>query len=573
MMHFVVHVGPGHSTVCTILGEIFVPTAASASSPDPVILTTNGFGGSYADQVPLAQYAAPRGYVVLTYSGLGFGGSGCNIELDSPIWDGEAASQLISWLSYRPEVLKDGPADPRVGMIGGSYGGGVQFSTAAIDPRVDTIIPIITWNDLAYSLAPDNGSAAFHYTDNPPGVLKWQWTSLFTADGLSEAPQNPSSTPVPPSSCPGFDPRICEAYAESAALGYPPDWVVSMLRSDSMASFAKHVRIPVMLMQGEGDTLFNINEAVANYNDLRANGDPVKLVIQSWGHSNSTPAPGELSYTSAAHGYETSLIIDWFAKYLKHQNVSTGPAVEYFRPWVAYNTGGSAEPAYGTASSWPVGGTLDLYLSGDGSLVRSAQDVSPGSKSFVNPPGAQPGSYSETSGVQNMSPFSNIGPTDPPGTYASFETPPLPASIDSVGIPVVRFRLTAATASSLTPADQAVLFGKIYDVAPSGAVTLVENLVSPTRIAVLPGQQRLVTMTLPGIVHRYVVADRIELVIAATDHAYLGSRIPDALTISVNPVHPTALSLPVVSPQDETSGGPRATSATIGVLPLASSSN
>jgi hypothetical protein len=70
-----------------------------------------------------------------------------------------------------------------------------------------------------------------------------------------------------------------------------------------------------------------------------------------------------------------------------------------------------------------------------------------------------------------------------------------------------------------------------------------------------------------------VVGDRIELVIAATDQAYLGSRIPDALTISVDPVHPTALSLPVVSPQDETSGGPRATSATIGVLPLASSSN
>ena len=39
--------------------------------------------------------------------------------------------------------------DPRVGMVGGSYGGQVQFAAAGVDQRIDTIVPLITWNDLS----------------------------------------------------------------------------------------------------------------------------------------------------------------------------------------------------------------------------------------------------------------------------------------------------------------------------------------------------------------------------------------------------------------------------------------
>lgn len=557
LYHFVVHTGPGRSTACSIVGELFVDDSASAKTPVPAILTTNGFGGSYTDQVALAEYFAPRGYAVLTYSGLGFGGSGCNIELDSPVWDGEAASQLISWLGDQPQILRDGRDDPRIGMIGGSYGGGIQFSTASVDPRLDAIVPVITWNDLAYSLAPENNAPSLRFADTTPGVLKWQWDSLFFGDGMSEPLQHDTVTPVPPSTCPGFDPSICQAYLQSVALGYSPPSVTSLLRSDSMVSFYKKVHAPALLMQGEADTLFNVDEAVANYRELKSEGVPVKLVLQSWGHSNSTPAAGEVSYTSTAHGYETLLIQDWFAKYLKHQAVSTGPAVEYFRPWIAYNKSGTAEPAYGTSGAWPVGGVTDFYLSGNGALARSSIDAEPGTVDFVRPPASEPGSYSETSGVQDTSPFSSIPPTDPPNTFASFETPPLRAAIDSVGIPVVSFNLTATAASNADPALEPTLFGKIYDISPSGTATLVERIVSPVRI---PGSGK-VTMTLPGIVHRYAAGDRIELVIAATDGAYIGSRAPDALSITVDPLHPSVLALPSVAASGELAGGARATGA------------
>ncbi len=109
----------------------------------PAILATNGFGGSKSDFDTLAPSYAKRGYAFLAYSGLGFGNSGCKITLDDPDWDGKAGKQLLSFLGGTKAAPRTGrrstsssrtaPGDPRVGMIGGSYGGQIQFAIAGID--------------------------------------------------------------------------------------------------------------------------------------------------------------------------------------------------------------------------------------------------------------------------------------------------------------------------------------------------------------------------------------------------------------------------------------------------------
>src|SRR4051794_41685273 len=150
-LHFAVKVGPpGDRRDCDIIGDLYKPTTATAAHPAPAILTTNGFGGSKDDQKDFAELAARRGYVVLSYSGLGFGGSGCKITLDDRDFDGRAGSQLVTFLGGG-KAAKDGTRvnyvrldpkahdgrhhdfDPRVGMIGGSYGGQNQDPTAGID--------------------------------------------------------------------------------------------------------------------------------------------------------------------------------------------------------------------------------------------------------------------------------------------------------------------------------------------------------------------------------------------------------------------------------------------------------
>ena len=62
-------------------------------------------------------------------------------------------------------------------------------------------------------------------------------------------------------------------------------------------------------------------------------------------------------------------------------------------------------------------------------------------------------------------------------------------------------------------------------------------------------------VNLPGQVHRYAAGHRIELVLASTDSAYVGSRVPQAITVAADPAHPAVLTLPI-DPQSVVAPGP-----------------
>ncbi|GAC1340804.1 MAG: hypothetical protein NVSMB29_10260 [Candidatus Dormibacteria bacterium] len=547
---------------CTVDADLYEPVARTPKSY-PLILTTNGFGGNKNDQAAAATALASNNYVVLSYSGLGFGnsGGGCKISLDDPNFDGQAAKQIIDYLTLgatpaAPDVLMD-TKGAVVGMIGGSYGGGVQFSTAVQDQRIRAIVPIITWNDLAYSLAPDNNAPSLVFPDSPPGVIKYQWVQLFFSVGFVEPILNPTFSSIPPPQtapvfappCGGFLPAVCAAYLDTLTNGYPSQATLDLLRHASLVGFGPGPNKPaVMLMQGEADTLFNLDEAVANYNAYKASGSPVKLVFQSWGHSNSKPVAGEFSTTDPTASYEGNLIKNWFDHYLKLSGVSTGPEVEYFRDY-AY-VGGAADGtaaalvnaanAYAGASSYPVGSPVTLYPSADNTLHTQVSGITAGSPTMIVPANGIPASYSETSAID---PASQPPPADPPGESVSFTTAPLTAATQEVGIPTLTVTVNAPLASNTDPRFQPQLFTKIYDVAPDGSTTLPERLVSPARV---PAGTSTVTLTLPGIVHQFAAGHRIRLTIASTDNAYINSRAPGVITFPISASSPDVLTLPIV---------------------------
>src|SRR4051795_11302692 len=254
-LHFDVVTGPANDQHCDVVGDLYRPASATKSNPAPAILTTNGFGGSKDDQADTAKVLASRGYVVLSYSGLGFGGSGCKITLDDRDYDGKAGSQLVTFLGGG-KAATDGTKvdyvrldatgsdgvhhafDPRVGMVGGSYGGQIQFALASGDPRpatntppppwdapcprLDTIIPIITWNDLSYSLAP-NSTGFTHgvtYDDRAPGTEKFDWVSAFFGLGIADGLQGTQVDPARNVGCPNFLTEACKAKAEMDAGGF-----------------------------------------------------------------------------------------------------------------------------------------------------------------------------------------------------------------------------------------------------------------------------------------------------------------------------------------------------------------
>ncbi|MDX2742351.1 MULTISPECIES: CocE/NonD family hydrolase [Streptomyces] len=537
---------------CTVDADLYRPAGVDAGHPAPAVLATNGFGGSKSDGSTdaIGRAFAARGYVGLVYSGLGFGKSGCLITLDDPAIDGRAASGLVDFLAgtraaddgTRADfVTGDGPGDPRVGMIGGSYGGAVQLATASVDHRVDALVPLITWNDLAYALSPNTTGAARGVSSDTPGVFKWQWTNGFYLLGEGQPLLVPSIDPSRFGSpaCLHFAPRACDTIRLLNSGRYPADRTDAMLayaRSVSPASYLPGVTAPTLLVQGQADSLFNLNEATATYRTLRAQGTTTKMIWQAWGHSGGQ-VPGELDL--ATGNLETSYvgqrILAWFDRYLhQRQDTDTGPAFAYYRDWTS---------GYGTAPAVPAP-SRTLYLSGDGTLVDSRSKVTRGSRQYTN--ALLPTSHSESS-LAGLIGLKDPAPYDTRGTHLGWTSASLTAPVDVVGAPKATLEVKSPTAervqNSGDASDRLVLFAKVYDVAPDGTQHLVNRLVAPVRV---PDVTRPFTVELPGIVHRYEAGHRLRFVIAASDTAYFGNRGIKPVTVVSAPQDTGVLELPAV---------------------------
>ena len=294
----------------------------------PAILVAHGFGGTKNSVRAEAEQLARAGYAVLTWSARGFGTSTGQIALDSPDYEVKDAEQLISWLAKQPRVQLDHPGDPRVGIAGASYGGGIALLAAAYDHRVDAIVPQITWNNLATALFPNAAEGA----TPGDGVFKRQWAGLLFTQGSvgfgrtvappPAAGQSGSGRPAPATSPvrhrrqhrhrrpgrrrPGRRVRplpapVCAVYRQVATAGRPTPAAISLLTRTSPASVAGRIDVPTLLIQGEHDSLFGLDQANANYQAIKRNGAPVDMVWFAGGHDGGNQeTPG--STTSPSSG-------------------------------------------------------------------------------------------------------------------------------------------------------------------------------------------------------------------------------------------------------------------------------
>jgi len=308
-----------------IVYNLFTPTNATAQHPDYTILVGHGWGGS-GDTTPDTNLLK-AGYAELTWDARGFGQSGGVAEVDDPLSEGRDVSALINdVLAPRPQIARDTNrksstyGQPAVGMLGASYGGGIQLSTAAFDSRVKAIVPEWAWNDLRYSLFPG-------------GVIKLGWGELLFGAGLAGIAQGhltPSGTAGMQTG--GYDPNIYRSEAQGIAQGYPDEQTLQWFGQRSMVSWgaapAGHVpTVPTLLVQGTVDTLFNLNEAEANLSQIRHAhpGVPVKLIAFCGGHVSCPTSDGysDKPGTGLAKGvsdgdFIESQAIQWFDVYLRH---------------------------------------------------------------------------------------------------------------------------------------------------------------------------------------------------------------------------------------------------------------
>jgi ABC-2 type transport system ATP-binding protein len=593
---YVTDLGSEHRS-CRIDADLYVPPGATAQNPAPAILATNGFGGTKTDQADLAQGMGERGYVTLSYTGLGFVDKDtCPITLDDREHDGAAASQLLRFLGGDPNIQAvdqasgqavhvdqvirdDGPTgtrhDPAVGMVGGSYGGQIQFATAAYEQeqgtkRLDAIVPMITWNDLSYSLDPNNQlpqqtASSGSVSSDVAGAFKYEWSLFFTSVGVVNGIQDLSPETfqaytqqvAATQNCGNFEPQVCQALIEVGTQGYPSAASIAYLRHASVTSYIQDVTVPTFLAQGQADSLFNLQESVATYTKLKAQGTPVALDWQSWGHSNLTPVAGELDQRHPAASYQGRQLIAWFDHYVRRTAPQPPLTFNYFRDWV-FTTSGDISAAYASAPAFPIGNERTYYLSGadlggatvagtssgDGALVTRSKDVVPGTSSYTSSAPYGP-NYSETSALEStISPEPPV--SDPPTTSIRFSTAPLTKAMTVVGSPRLTVQLdspTVAATQGAGPGGELVLFAKVYDIGPNGAVELPRRLISPVRVADVT---RPVTIELPGIVHQFAQGHRLAIVLAGGDMAYRGATDPQPVTLTTGGTFLQRLTVPNV---------------------------
>jgi ABC-2 type transport system ATP-binding protein len=561
---------PGLGPV-TLDATLYLPQGVGRA---PAVILAHGFGGSKDDVADQARALAGRGYVTLAYTARGFGRSGGLIHLDAPDFEVADASKLIDLLAARPEVQLDAPGDPRVGVAGGSYGGGLALLVAGHDHRVDAIAPEITWNDLRQALFPQFvvGSTGLRSSAGvdpvaAAGVFKKAWAGVFfspqggalasaasgagaTSAGATTAGASASGTAgadavgptsVGPTSagsglpalsrwarCGRFADSICTAYEQVAATGRPTPALLDLLAASSASSVLGSIKAPTLLVQGTTDSLFPLSEADANARGITANGTPVKVIWFSGGHDGAA--------TDTENDRITAISEAWFDRYLKRDGSPPDTRFEVTVPAVAVSSAdgrptfqiraAAGEP--GVTSSAPPA-TRTLRLTGDEQVVQAPAGGSPAAVTAV------PGLGSVLSAASSTGSALSLGVL--PGQAAVFGSAPLQAGVHLVG----GSRVTVHVAGDGSPAT---LFASLYDVAPDGSAVLPKQLVSPLYLPAVSAAGRDVTIALPAVVRDVAVGHRLRLVIATTDQAYALPAQPHQYRISPVAGQPLQLTVP-----------------------------
>ena len=551
--------------------------------PQPAIVLAHGFGGTKTDAVPFAQELARDGYTVITYTARGFGSSGGLIHLGNPAYEGRDAVRIIDAAADRPEVAKVGD-DPVIGFAGASYGGAAALLAAGLDSRVDAIVPAFTWHSLTQALLPQyaTSGAPTSLADVEPadddGVFKQRWAGLFFLSGLSGGSgQGGSSSQTGDGRsalCGRFASDICQEYLQTALTGDPSPGLLNLLDRSSMDRVLSRITAPTLLVQGEADTLFTLDQADANLRGLPAS-TPAAMAWVSGGHD------GGIDLTALLPQLE-----GWFDHYLKQDAAAALPptfsTVVPTTALVGRDQGGGGEPTTITAEDYPGrgGAAVDTITK---PLTGEVQEV-------VSPPGGVPTAMTSLPGGSSAAGAAAAASAAYPlavlpGQSAVFTSEVLDAPLTLLGSGRVRLEVTSSTTSATlfvglwdlgpdvaaaSPSAGEASPGTETDAQPQTAV-LPQSVVAPVHLTGLtPGQASTVDVALPAVTHQVPVGHRLRVVVSSTDQAYANRKSGAVYQIGLaGQPQLTLPQLPAAQVVPQTLDVPRPLVITVGALVVA----
>ncbi|MES1928044.1 peptidase S15 [Salinisphaera dokdonensis CL-ES53] len=271
----------------TIAFTVHEPETLVGGEAYPLLLFGHGFGAQripalgrdtpLSNQPGISIVGPPQAYLQAGYGEIsidqrGFGQSTGSVRVLDPEIEGRYLVQIVDWAEANLDWLAYRDDNLVLGARGGSYGGGYQLLLNNVDPRkrLDAIIPQITWYDLNYSL-------------NVGNVPKSGYATALT--GLSGTGGS------------FLDEQFVNALTQGLATGTIGDSAQQEFTYHSNRYFCENIDQPgrtvasdspppvdALFLQGSFDVLFNMNEALANYQCMEDAGGDVRLYTYPVGH-------------------------------------------------------------------------------------------------------------------------------------------------------------------------------------------------------------------------------------------------------------------------------------------------
>lgn len=225
------------------------PDALVAGSPVPGPGVESLRTGVIPDDGMIPGYTSPTGgYNVITWDPRGEFASTGILQLDNPAFEGQDVAAIIAWATSAAnpangQLKLNGLLDPEIGMVGGSYGGGIQLVAAsgAVDPNkiIDAIVPGIAWNSLNDSLYPD-------------GAFKTSYASLLLLSLVTTGAR--------------INTQIYQAVLTGDLLGFITQAAQAILTTSGPGPnfLLPSITAPTLYVQGTADVLFTLQQAVNN---------------------------------------------------------------------------------------------------------------------------------------------------------------------------------------------------------------------------------------------------------------------------------------------------------------------
>ena len=297
----------------TLISTNFFPASGlQVGDLAPSVFNGPGLGGAggtnpYAVSgtsglVPGLAILRDAGYDVVTWDPRGEFQSGGILQLDSPMYEGRDVSALITWAAENTPAELDG-GDPLIGMVGGSYGGGIQLAT--VDPRIDAIAPGIAWNSLNEALYPTN-------------IFKTAWANTLALALLTTGAR--------------INTQIYEGIITGDLFGFISETAQAVLGSSGPTALLNTLDIPALFIQGTVDALFPLLQAVENVqaivDGLNPFGQNTKMIWFCGGHGICLDPPDPEQYPTL---YTDT--IAWLNKYVRGATIPIDLVVPNFQWW------------------------------------------------------------------------------------------------------------------------------------------------------------------------------------------------------------------------------------------------